>query len=74
MDSDAVKIKDRRRKWAAIGVPGDRLVKDGVGFFEITVAIAEHSHRQRAAAKIAAENFVIEYDRHFIVPFHGSDR
>src|SRR5438552_11895193 len=74
MDGDAVKIKDRRRKCTAIGVPRDRLVKDGVGFLEITVAITEHSHRQCAAAKIAAENFAIEYDRHFIVPFHRSDR
>src|SRR5207244_12147710 len=73
MDGDAVKIKDRRRKCTAIGVPRDRLVKDGVGFFEITVAITEHGHRQRAAAKIAAENLGIECDRHFIVPFHRSD-
>ena len=73
VDSDPVKIKDRRRKWAAIGVPRDRIVKDGVGLFEITAAIAEHSHRQCAAAKIAAENFVVEYDRHFIVPLHCSD-
>ena len=74
MDRDAVKIKNRRRKGPAIGVPRDRLVKDSVGFFEITVAIAEHSHRQGAAAKIATENFVIEYNRHFIVAFHRSDR
>src|SRR5204863_6228460 len=74
MDGDAVKIKDRIvRKCTAIGVPRDRLVKDGVGFFEITVAITEHGHRQSPAAEIAAENFVIEGDRHFIVPFRGSD-
>src|SRR5438552_3206251 len=74
VDRDAVKIKDWRRKGAAIGVPRDRLVKDCVGFFEIAAAITKHGHRQCAAAKIAAENFVIEYDRHFIVPFHCSDR
>src|SRR6476661_6616095 len=73
VDSDTMKIKDRRGEGAAIGVPRDRIVKDGVGLFEITVAIAEHSHRQCAAAKIAAENFVVEYDRHFIIPLHWSD-
>src|SRR5207247_10291900 len=74
MDGDAMKINDPiGRQCAAIGVPRDRLVKDGVGFFEITVAITEHGHRQYAAAKIAAENLGIECDRHFIVPFHRSD-
>src|SRR5436190_13436288 len=73
MDGDAVKIKDWGRKCAAIRVPRDRLVKDGVGFFEITVAITEHRHRQCAAAKIGAENLVIECDRHFIVAFRWSD-
>src|SRR5438552_17438892 len=52
MDGHAVKIKDRRCKSAAIGVPRNRLVKDSIGFFEITVAIAEHRHRQCAAAKL----------------------
>src|SRR5205814_7572610 len=74
MDGDAMKINDPIvLRCAAIGVPRDRLVKDSVGFFEITVAIAEHRHRQCAAVKIAAENFVIEYDRHFVVAFHCSD-
>src|SRR5439155_24742569 len=75
MDGDAMKIVDAvARQCAAIGVPRNRAVKDSVGFFEITVAIAEHSHRQCTAGKIAAEDFAIEYDRHFIVPFHRSDR
>src|SRR5439155_24403993 len=72
MDGDAVKIKDRRRKVAAIRIPRNRIIEDGVGLFEITVAIAEHSHRQCSAAKIAAENFVIQCDRHFIVAFRWS--
>src|SRR5438105_13590691 len=73
MDGDAVKIKDWRREGTAIGVPRDRLVKDGVGLFEITVAKGQHSHRQRAAFKIAAENFVMEHDRQFIIAFRWSD-
>src|SRR2546426_11852052 len=73
MDGDAVKIIDRWRKVAAIRVPRKRIIKDGVGFFEITVAIAEQSHRQCSAAKIFAENFVIECNGHFIVPFHWSN-
>src|SRR5262245_31901855 len=71
---DAVKIKNRRCKGSAIGVPGIRIIEDGISFLEIPVPGVEHCYGQNSGAEIITKNFVIEHDRHFIVTRGGRHR
>ena len=74
VDRDAVKIINRRGEVSAIRIPGNRTIENGIGFLEIPVPVGEQRYRQNSAAKIAAKNFVIEDDRHFIVTLGGRHR